>query len=192
MLGSAEELPFLDGSFEQILATELLEHVRHPHAAIREMWRVLRPGGRVILTTRFLYPIHGAPHDYFRYTRFGLRALFDGWEVEELREDLGAIPSLAQLAEMALAPWPWFARWPAKACLRVARGLAARFASLWRNSGLADSSISSGYVLVARKPHASGCARPARDRLSCGCVLPGASGMREGLTAGLAGSSQRS
>ncbi|MGQ9592132.1 MAG: methyltransferase domain-containing protein, partial [Planctomycetota bacterium] len=141
VLGTAEELPFVDGSFEQVLATELLEHVRRPHDAIREMWRVLRPGGRVILTTRFLYPVHEAPGDHFRYTRFGLLTLFDGWEVEVLREDVDAVSTDAQLSEMAIGPWPSIARWAAKARVRLARGLTGRMASWLQISGLAGAKI---------------------------------------------------
>ncbi|MGQ9592322.1 MAG: class I SAM-dependent methyltransferase [Planctomycetota bacterium] len=162
VLASATELPFIDGCFDQIVVTEVLEHIRRPLDAIREMWRVLRPGGRVVLTTRFLYPIHSAPEDYFRYTRFGLLALFDMWEVDVLRGDLGAVWTVAQLAEMATAPWPRIARRPARAFLRVAAGFAARFVYLLKDSGLADAMISSGYVLVARKPGASRSSCPAR------------------------------
>lgn len=98
-VGDAHALPFADGSFEYILCTEVLEHLHAPHLAIAEMKRVLKPGGTLILTTRFVYPIHDAPHDYYRYTEYGLRHLFSGWNIQELvpeTETMSAVGALLQ------------------------------------------------------------------------------------------------
>ncbi len=84
IVADAEHLPFKDGEFSRILCTEVLEHVRNPRAAIAEMYRVLAPGGTLILTTRFVYPLHDTPHDYWRFTRYGMEELFRDWEIEEL------------------------------------------------------------------------------------------------------------
>src|SRR5687767_15064349 len=88
----AHMLPFLDGSFDVVLCTEVLEHLPEPQRAIDEMYRVLQPGGQLLLTTRFLFPIHDAPHDYFRYTKYGLRYLlrrFDQVQIEEETDSVG-------------------------------------------------------------------------------------------------------
>ena len=82
----AHALPFADASFDNVVAIETLEHLRDPQRAIREITRVLRAGGRVLVTTRFCYPVHDAPHDYFRFTRFGLEELFSGYDVGRLEE----------------------------------------------------------------------------------------------------------
>lgn len=81
MVGDIHSLPFKDGEFGAILCTEVLEHCIDPRKAVSEMWRVLRPEGKIILSTRFLFPIHDSPHDYFRYTIFGLNELFKEWDV---------------------------------------------------------------------------------------------------------------
>jgi SAM-dependent methyltransferase len=99
VVGDARRLPVRDAAFDVVLCTEMLEHVPEPQLAIDEMWRVLRPGGTLLLTTRFLFPIHDAPHDYFRFTKYGLRHLLRRFEVLELREEAGAIGTLAILLQ---------------------------------------------------------------------------------------------
>jgi SAM-dependent methyltransferase len=99
VVADALALSFRDGSFDVILATEILEHLREPQRAADEMFRVLGPGGTLILTTRFLFPLHDAPHDYFRYTRYGLQHLFRRFEIVELREEIDAVGTLAVLVQ---------------------------------------------------------------------------------------------
>ncbi|NQU10570.1 methyltransferase domain-containing protein [bacterium] len=60
-------LPFGRGVLDGILCSEVLEHVADYRVAIAEIARVLRPGGRVLITCPFLYPLHG-PADYWRFT----------------------------------------------------------------------------------------------------------------------------
>lgn len=79
-------LPFPDDSFEVALCTEVLEHLHTPAEALVEIGRVLKPGGKLLLTTPFAYPIHYAPTDYYRYTRFGLEHLLRDWEVKSVSE----------------------------------------------------------------------------------------------------------
>lgn len=99
VVGDALALPFAEASFDVVLCTEMLEHVAEPQRAIDEMQRVLRPGGVLLLTTRFLFPIHDAPHDYFRYTKYGLRHLLRRFDIVELREETTAVGSLAVLMQ---------------------------------------------------------------------------------------------
>jgi ubiquinone/menaquinone biosynthesis C-methylase UbiE len=77
-VADAHDLPFADGEFEQIILSEVLEHLHSPARAVEEMARVLKPEGRLILTVPFVYPLHEAPHDYQRYTEYGLRKLLGG------------------------------------------------------------------------------------------------------------------
>jgi len=67
--------PFADASFDATVFTQVLEHVSERDALIGEMVRVLKPGGRVLLTVPFLYPAHGLPHDHARFTLQGVQAL---------------------------------------------------------------------------------------------------------------------
>jgi SAM-dependent methyltransferase len=69
----AESLPFASASFDTILCTEVLEHTRQPFAVLAEFARVLRPQGHVLISVPFIYPVHEEPHDYWRFTRYGLQ-----------------------------------------------------------------------------------------------------------------------
>lgn len=69
-------IPFEDNSFDSIICFEVLEHVFEPEKIIQEMYRVLKPGGKLILTTPFIWNEHEIPYDYGRYTYFGLKHLF--------------------------------------------------------------------------------------------------------------------
>lgn len=75
IVASAEAMPVPDASFDGVLCTQVLEHVAHPQAVIREIFRVLKPGGRCLLTAPQWTELHEVPHDYFRYTRYGLETL---------------------------------------------------------------------------------------------------------------------
>ncbi len=99
LVADAHNLPFKNGEYELVLCTEVLEHVKDPRKVINEIGRVLKPGGRVILTTRFVYPLHDVPHDYWRFTKYGLLELFQGWEVIELVAETENFSTIAALLQ---------------------------------------------------------------------------------------------
>lgn len=98
-VGDAHKLPFDDNSFSFILCTEVFEHLHSPWIVVEEMQRVLKPGGKLILTTRFVYPIHDAPHDYYRYTKYGLQRLFQEWNIIELTPETKTFSTIAALLQ---------------------------------------------------------------------------------------------
>lgn len=75
ILGDALKLPVKSNSYEFCLQIQVLEHLNLPQISINEAMRVLKPGGKLLMSTNFLYPIHGEPHDYFRFTKYGLEDL---------------------------------------------------------------------------------------------------------------------
>jgi SAM-dependent methyltransferase len=74
--GSVEELPVPDASFDVVLCTQVLEHTIDPQQAVRELRRVLAPGGRVLASTHGVEVYHPSPEDNWRWTHTGLERLF--------------------------------------------------------------------------------------------------------------------
>lgn len=68
-------IPLADASVDCAMATEVLEHCPDPLPVLKEIRRVLAPGGSLFFTTPFLWPIHDAPHDHYRYTPYALERL---------------------------------------------------------------------------------------------------------------------
>lgn len=96
--------PFADNSFDAVLCNEVLEHVFNPDEFLGEIVRVLRPGGKLLLTVPFVWDEHEQPYDYARYSSFGLRALLKKQGLEILQhKKLGADASIIfQLANAYL------------------------------------------------------------------------------------------
>lgn len=75
IVGSVEEIPMDNESIDSILCTQVLEHVPHPTKALSEIFRILKPGGKALITVPQLNELHEEPRDFFRYTCFGLETL---------------------------------------------------------------------------------------------------------------------
>ena len=75
VVGDAAALPFAATTFDLVLMIEVLQHLPDPARALAEARRVLAPGGVLVLTARQAWRTHGAPNDYFRFTRYGLEQL---------------------------------------------------------------------------------------------------------------------
>jgi SAM-dependent methyltransferase len=162
VFGDGMRLPFRDRAVDTVLSFEVLEHVPDPDACVREFARVLRPGGRVLLTVPFVAPLHQLPFDFYRYTPRGVEVLLERHGLElELCEARGNFPAavgaalshylLRSLASrrthhdgsVELSRW----RYPLTMPLIALEQLA--FAGLARLSR--DESLTLGYVAVARR-----------------------------------------
>ena len=105
-LGAADVLydgrrfPLPDASFDGVLCSQVFEHVFNPEEFLGEIRRVLRPGGCLVLTVPFVWDEHEQPHDFARYSSFGLKALLErnGFEVESQRCSVADSRVLFQLA----------------------------------------------------------------------------------------------
>jgi SAM-dependent methyltransferase len=90
-----EDLPFVDASFDSILLSDVLEHIPTPEQLWFEMARLLRPGGKLLLSVPFFYWLHEESYDFYRYTKYALRRFAEttGFEVVLIKE-LGGAPEI--------------------------------------------------------------------------------------------------
>jgi SAM-dependent methyltransferase len=92
-------LPFPDESFDSVLCNQVLEHVFTPEDFLSEIRRVLKPGGKLLLTVPFVWDEHEQPWDYARYTTFGLKHLLEktGFVVAEQHRVNADVRALFQM-----------------------------------------------------------------------------------------------
>ncbi len=141
-------------SFDTVLCSQVLEHVPRPWDAISEITRVLRPNGRLLLTVPHLSMLHEVPHDYYRYTEFGLRYLCTraGLQPESLKPTgglfcfLGHTASLVWMSTIGTLPGLFWVSWLLNQLLLVkVLGILDRVLGL-------PALFPCDYLLIARKP----------------------------------------
>lgn len=158
VFGDARRLPFADASVQAVTCYEVLEHVREPDAVISEVSRVLAPGGFAEFSMPFLYPVHDAPHDYQRWTRYGwMRSANNaGLQVEMLTASGHPLHTAAVLAGLALAGPLQNATWLQRAwrlplvgvlvpVINIAAWVLARLWPSW-------DAMPSGHRILLRRP----------------------------------------
>lgn len=93
-------LPFPDGHFDSIVAFEVLEHVFTPDETLAELLRVLKPGGKLLVSVPFGWNEHEVPYDFARYTSFGLVHILQkaGFRVQDLHKTNSFVLAIAQLS----------------------------------------------------------------------------------------------
>jgi len=98
VFATAYEISLADNSVDTILCTFVLEHLENPRNAINEMYRVLKPGGYVILSAPLFWHLHEQPRDFYRYTKYGLDHLFTtaGLEIVEIKPLSGFVVTFGQ------------------------------------------------------------------------------------------------
>jgi SAM-dependent methyltransferase len=89
------EQRFGRASFDVVLTTEMLEHVRDWRTVVSNLKSVLRPGGLLVITTRSPgFPLHGYPYDFWRYEPDDMRAIFADFASVEIEPDSEAEPGV--------------------------------------------------------------------------------------------------
>jgi glycosyltransferase involved in cell wall biosynthesis/SAM-dependent methyltransferase len=168
IIGNAQHLPFIDGAFDAAVVLNAFEHYRDPLRVAAELRRVLRPGGRLLVRTAFLQPLHEAPWHFYNCTRYGLENWFADFETERLDVSDNFSPGhsvawIASACEAALREAD-----PAAADAFMAAPL-GRFVSLWRGPEAlrpadpswaalarlpqaAQEAIAAGFEYVGRRP----------------------------------------
>jgi len=87
LVGTAYEIPAEASSFDTAICTAVLEHLEEPELALKECFRVLKSDGHAIYTVPFIWHLHEEPRDFYRFSKYGLRYLFEkvGFEVVEIQ-----------------------------------------------------------------------------------------------------------
>ena len=107
IVGDAHQLPFDDETFEAVVVMNAFEHYRDPARVATELYRILKTGGRILVHTAFMQPLHERPWHFFNCTRYGLEEWFKAFDTELLRVSDNFCPNhsvawLASEAEAAL------------------------------------------------------------------------------------------
>jgi SAM-dependent methyltransferase len=74
-VGPLHKMPIKQGIFDAVLCTQVLEHLEWPRESAKEMYRVLKPGGKLYMTAPMAHPEHQVPYDFFRYTSHGIKVI---------------------------------------------------------------------------------------------------------------------
>ncbi len=148
VLGDACAIPLGASTVDAVLCTEVIEHVTDPGTLVSEAFRILKPGGALVLSAPFTWHVHDEPHDYWRFTEYGLRLLCEraGFRVEVVRATNHYFGALLQ----SRAYWLFFVSGRLRPLTRPVVGLMQAVAlavrPLDRNPRMA-----SNYVVLARK-----------------------------------------
>ena len=155
VVADVQHLPVRDDSIDWVVCLEMLQYVASPDAAVREIARVLRPGGATVVSVPFLHRSDG-PTDRHRFTETRVRELLSapGLRLEHVAAQATFFGTLANQLRQAVAQVPnrW-ARWPLAATIRpmeLALLAADRLEVVRRSPFL--SSFTTGFLVFARKP----------------------------------------
>lgn len=147
VLCPATEIPLPDGSFQTVLCTQVIEHVADHELLLNEAYRLLSPNGVLILSAPLYWPPHEQPHDYFRFTEFGLSHLLTkaGYEEIQITPNGGKWAVFGQVLIHTLMS----SRVPKRFGLRL-----LNFIFGYLDDTFPDPSNTLNYVVIARKPAA--------------------------------------
>ncbi len=153
----ATKLLFDDNSFDTVFSTQVMEHVEDHNAMLSEACRVLKPGGVAIFTVPFCWELHEEPYDFFRFSKYGLRFLFEkyGFEHISITANGGKWATVTQLFLNTLLSTRKYRTWRAFVIKHVF--ITLRFIwiynklSVWFDKRYFDDGLTLNYIITARK-----------------------------------------
>lgn len=102
VVSTLDALPFKDNLFSLVISQAVFEHLKNPFEMAREIHRVLKPGGKVLIDTAFMQPLHADPSHYFNMTSYGLKEVFKDFEIIDL--GISLIRCLLMVTSCKLSP----------------------------------------------------------------------------------------
>jgi SAM-dependent methyltransferase len=156
VVGNIVSLPFPNNSFDSIVCTQVLGDVYELPKAFSEIFRVLKSGGRALITEGLFDSLHDEPHDFWRFTVHAIRRLAEdaGLQVEVLENRGGFWSVRAQMTTRYLIERFGLYRGKRSALFNLFASPYGRF-MLWldRHDGSrANHIFTHGFLLIARKP----------------------------------------
>jgi len=95
IVADAENLPIENNSIDFLINIAMLEHVKKPESVVKEIYRIIKPGGKILCYLPFIQPFHAAPNDFQRWTVEGIKTLFSSFNKIEVF--IGAGPTSGML-----------------------------------------------------------------------------------------------
>ncbi|MBC8552107.1 MAG: class I SAM-dependent methyltransferase [Nitrospira sp.] len=98
LVADAHDMHMVDSSsVDCVICFSVLEHVHYPVKVMKEIYRILKPGGLIYINIPFLYPFHAVPHDYYRFTFKGIEVLCEDFERLDSGFNRGPASTMHQL-----------------------------------------------------------------------------------------------
>jgi len=141
---NASAIPLADDSMDTVLSTQTIEHIGDYKRMLSEAFRVLKKSGNIILSGPMYWHIHEAPHDYYRFTKFGFQYILEeaGFEMEEILPNGGKWALFGQAILHIFPEWLVNKRWFRRIVNTVFH---------WLDKKYFDDSNTMNYVVVAKK-----------------------------------------
>jgi len=86
-------------SYEVILCTGLLEHIPDPQKIVDDFYRILKPGGKIVLSASSVFSLHESPDDFFHFTPYGVKLLFERWTRVDIKGSSQPFETIAILLQ---------------------------------------------------------------------------------------------
>jgi len=154
----ANELCYEDQAFDTVFSTQVIEHVADHHGMVKESFRVLKPGGHAIFTAPFNWELHEEPYDFFRFSKHGLKFLFEkyGFEVVKIKSNGGKWAAISQLWLNVLLSTRKYNTFRSRIIkllfLRLRLIVPYNRFFIWLDKRYFDDVFTLNYIIVARKP----------------------------------------
>lgn len=157
VVGDAHQLPLKSACVDGLVCEVVLEHVQDAHQVLEEAWRVLQPGGLVFFLIPFVFPYHGHPGDYRRWSRMGLETLFSRYDHLEVGIHGGPSSSFVNLITeyiYVLSGSTYPRGYTLVKGLATALLFPLKFLDVWANRLPEAHRLASTFYVFGRKPKA--------------------------------------
>ena len=91
IIGDADKLPFRANSFDKVISVNSLYYFKKPFNIVKDLHKILKKNGKIVLVLPFFYPVHDVPVDKYRFTEYGLRTLLEEYFKIDKIKSIGGI-----------------------------------------------------------------------------------------------------